>query len=264
MALGDQYNNNKKNYQPTVYSQYSLSNAQSELDPTKLAIRYWNNLLVFSIYPKIENSDVENPRWDFQNGISIYLSPFKALMFEKELIDFLKNPDTYNNRGVETSSGGLITISNGKDFNISSPLLMIRKTDSTGHVESSFAYQIRSKYFKSIRNFDEKEPEKTQIQYYDSIEIESLILILDQYTKAMSGAGAYAVIDNSKYDNSRINTKIGLIADKLGVEFKKNGGNKSSNSFFSKLGNGSSNSNDSKPESNFTPASLDDIDNMID
>ena len=36
----------------------------------------------------------------------------------------------------------------------------------------------------------------------------------------MSKADAYVVIDEMKYENSRINTKIGLIAESLGVEFK--------------------------------------------
>jgi hypothetical protein len=71
----------------------------------------------------------------------------------------------------------------------------------------------------------------------------------------MTGAIAYSFIEQNKYDNSRINTKLELIAEKLGVEFTggKYNNNKSSNSIFN-----------TKEPRNFSSATLDDISSQMD
>jgi len=167
-----------------------------------------------------------------------------------EILKFQENPELYNNLGVDIK-GGLVSISNGKEFGVLNPCLVIRKVnETTGAVESSYVYEFKTKFHYGIRNFDEKTSE-FDIVYYENIELDQLKTLLEQYYTAMTYATAYSVIDSSKFENSRVNTKLGLIAAKLGVEFKGGKGSESSGkSFF----------NNSKPsEKNFSSGTVDDI-----
>lgn len=70
-------------------------------------------------------------------------------------------------------------------------------------------------------------------------------------------------MDFAKYDNSRVQTKLDLIAGKLGVETKYNNSsnsNKSSNSFFSRQ---QESSGYSSGQSGYTNSTLDDIANSL-
>lgn len=255
MALGDNVNNqNKRNYSPVVYSQYRMSNTESVIDPTNLSTTFTNNMLKISIAPK-KTTAGDNIEWDHENGISAFLTHTKARMLYNEIETFQANPNAYSNLGV-VSGAGLISISNGKEFGINNPVLVIRKLDSsTGKVESSFAYEFKTEYNYYIRNFDESTADFDKI-YDASLELEQIKTLLKTYYEAMTGATAYSVIDNMKYDTSRMNTKIDLISEKLGIE-KATGGNynnsnKSSNSIFN-----------NKPARNFSQGTLDDIESQM-
>ena len=61
---------------------------------------------------------------------------------------------------------------------------------------------------------------------------------MDEYVKAMTGAISYSVMDMARFDVSRINTKIELVMNKLGIE-SKSSRQVSSESYFNKNGLGS-------------------------
>lgn len=256
MSLGDfsnnsNYNNNKKQYSPRVYSQYKMSNTESNVDATSLSPSFWNNLLVLSISPKKDTKD-GSIAFDHDNAATIYLSHTKARLLYDEICVFQQNPDMYSNVGVSSGSG-LITLSNGKEYGVNCPLLIISKINAeTGEIESSYAYQFKEDYHYTIRNFDKNTSEFDKI-YNNSVEIEQLKTLLVEYYKAMTGAYAYSVIDNMKYDISRINTKLDSCAEKLGVEYKsKSSNNRSSGSMF-----------DKKEGRSFNQSSLDDIEGLL-
>ncbi len=258
MALGDynNYENNKKenkDFQPSVYSPYRMSNLEG-IDPSALTFSYWSGILKLSIAPANRTNN-DTVTFDYKNAGVAYITHTKARILLNEILKFQENPELYNNLGVDIK-GGLVSISNGKEFGIANPCLVIRKVnETTGAVESSYIYEFKRKFHYGIRNFNEKTSE-FDIVYYENIELDQLKTLLEQYYMAMTYATAYSVVDSSKFENSRINTKIGLIAQKLGVEFKgsNSGDSSSGKSFFS---------NKSSEEKNFSSATLADIANEM-
>ena len=245
MSLGTYNNTNSNknnNYSPVVYSPYRMSNAESDVDQTALGFSFWNNMLKISIAPKKQNTN--EIAFDFDNAVVIYLSHTKARILYEEICNFQKNPGLIN-AGVPSGSA-LITISNGKEFGSATPCLVIRKINTeSGSTEASYAYQFKTDYHYGIRNYNEKDGSFDKVSTeYNFLEIEQLKTLLMEYYTAITGAVAYSVIDQMKYDVSRFNTKCNLIAEKLGVEFKggeKASSPKSSTSYFnSKSSTGSS------------------------
>lgn len=258
MSLGSNYNNDnqKKQYNPTVYSSYRMNNAESTVDPTCLTFTYWNNTLKVSICPK-KNTGNDDISFDMDNCISVHLNHTKARILANELKLFLKDPETYNSSGVPVGASGLITISNGKEYGVSNPCLTIRKLDENGKISSSFAYQFKTDYYFSIRGYSETGDFHKEFGEYSNLEITQMITLLEEYFRAMTGAIAFTVIDQTKYENTRVNNKLEAIGLKLGVEFgnKSGGGTKKYNSSGSYFNNNSGNTS-STPS--YNAASLDD------
>lgn len=248
MALGNYNNNDKKNnYDPTVYCPFKFTNPNSEIDATALSFHYWNNALVLTITPKKENSNAEYTEWDKENAIKITLTHRKARMLHDEIINYLDNKVNANH-GVPSGSG-LVYISDGKEFGKNGLCLVIRKINpDTGAMEASIAYQFRADVHYAIRNYSEAGNQHDKI-YYDRVEVDELLTILKSYYESITGAVAYSVLSNMKYDTSRMNTKIGLMMEKLGIE-SKGGYNKPSGSVF----------NNTEPRNYSNP---DDLDSMM-
>jgi hypothetical protein len=182
MALGDTYNNNKNDknkFSPSVYSPYKMGNADSVVDPSVLYATFWNNMLKLSIAPRKQTSNASDVAYDYDNAISVYLTHTKANMLFQEIAEYEKNPDLYNYSGV-SSGQGLISISNGREFGVNSPCIVIRKINpETGAEDSSYVYQFKQDYHYSIRNYDPKTNEFDKI-FYNKLEIEELKILLQQ------------------------------------------------------------------------------------
>lgn len=238
MALGDYNNNNqKKYYEPILYSPYGTSNTEG-VDPSALSYQFYNGLLKISISPmKVGAKPGDKQMWDHDNGISAWLTHVKAQILHDEIIYVLNHPDEINNSGVPTGSDGLISFSNGKELNVSSPCLIIRKIDqNTGSPTSVYAYQFKDNYHSAIRNFNPDNPQQYDSYTYKNFEIDQLLTILSEFARSSCGAYAYATMNAFKYDINRNNTKMQLIMDKLGIESNpeySKGGNRGGNSFFS-------------------------------
>lgn len=268
MALGDTYNNNeKKNYSPSVTAGYRFSNPESTIDKTSLSFTYWNKLLKVSIAPKKDTGD-DTIAFDHDNAGSVYLSHTKALIFYNEIIKFLedyKAGRAPKNVGVSSGSEGLIYICNGEEFNADGPCLVIRKIDEKGNPTSTFVYEFRRGVHASVVNYTEKNA-SFESRFYDQLEIEQFAILLKNYYESMTMAIAYSIQEAGKYDNSRMNTKLKLIGDKLGVEFAKQGGNDRNrsvnSSYFSNARSTESSSNNTYTgmSSSYESGSLDDLD----
>lgn len=260
MALGSTYNNNKQQYSPTVYSNYKMSNTKSEIDKTSISFTFWNNSLKISIAPMKATTD-NSISFDFENAVAIYLNHTKARMLAHEIEMFMTDPKKYNSSGVP-SGQGLITISNGSEFGVKGACLVIRKINAEGQVESSYAYQFKNEYYYSVRNYQEKDSKFDQCyEDYVSLEIEQLLTLLKTYYEAMSSAMAYSVVDSMKFDHSRINTKLELIANKLGIQMGKGGnGGQRQESYFNRAAGSSSNTGSG---ASYNRASVDDIANEL-
>lgn len=266
MALGDTYNNNeKKNYSPSVTAGYRFSNPESNIDKTSLSFAYWNKLLKISIAPKKE-TEGDIIAFDYENAGTIYLSHTKAFIFYKEIRKFLDNyaeGNTDFNVGVNSGKEGLIYICNGKEFNAEGPCLVIRKIDETGHSTSDYVYEFKRGVHSSIVNY-EASTCNFESRFYDLIELEQFMNLLKSYYEAMTMANAYSVQEANKYDTSRMNTKLKIIGEKLGVEFKSgqyNSNRSSNSSYFSnaKPTQQSSANNSYSPNASYETGTLDDL-----
>lgn len=264
MALGDTYNNNeRKNYSPSVTSAYGFGNAESTIDKTRLSFAFWNKLLKISIAPKKETTD-DSISYDYENAGTVYLSHTKALIMYNEIIKFLedyKAGKAPNNVGVSSGSDGLIYICNGKEFNADGPCLVIRKIDEKGHSTSTYVFEFRRGVHSSVINYDDKTA-KFESRFYDELEIEQFAIVLKNYYESMTMATAYSVMEAQKYDTSRMNTKLKIIGEKLGVEFNKPGNEKTravNSSYFSNAKPTESH-NYSGISSSYESGSLDDLD----
>jgi hypothetical protein len=267
MSLGNSYDNNKRNntvYDPTVYSPYKMNNAEGTVDQTCISFSFWNNSLKISISPKKANTGSEGQiLFDYDNGISIYLSHSKARILAEEIKKFISDPETYDNSGVP-SGQGLITVSTGKEYGSPSPLIIIRKISETGEVMSSFAYQTKHDYYFAVRGYSEKNGFSKDSESYSNLELLQLVTLLEEFYKASTCATAYTVVDQLKYEHNRQRTVLNSIANKLGVEYgggNGNGNNRryNSTSYFNNNSGGNS-SGYSAQSNSYTQATLDDID----
>lgn len=261
MAFGN-YNNNKKQgpYDPTVYSPYKFNNARSTVDQTQLSIQFWNNSLRILIAPKNADSPEDQPTFDIKNSISVYLNHAKARMLYDVLKNFMANPEKYDNTGVVAGSS-FISFTTGKDFGSKFPLVIIRKVDESGNITSSFAYEVKGDYHFAVKGFTEKSKEYDKI-FYPSLELDSLLTVLDEFVKAESRAMAYSVLDAFKFDQYRTSIKINRIGEKLGLDMSvsSSGSQRSSStSFFSRDNNGASSNSGSEYNAEYTSATLEDL-----
>lgn len=238
--------NQKRYYEPIVYSPYGSSNTDG-IDPSAISYTFYNGLLKIAIAPmKAGAKPTDKQIWDHDNEIAVWLTHQKASVFAEEIKYVLSHPDEINNSGVATGSDGLISFSNGKEFGVAVPCLVIRKIDpENGSVQSVYVYQFKDAHYNAIRNFDPSNPSNYDKVPHVQLEVNKLITILEDYARYISGAAAYSSMYYNKYDTSRMNTKIGLIMDKLGIEQNaeyshknNNGGNRS---FFTQSNNGGSN-----------------------
>lgn len=250
MALGDN-NNGKKYYEPLIYSPYGTSNVDG-VDPSALSYQFYNGLLKISISPMLPNAKPGDRKlWDTDNQISVWLTQSKAKILHDEILYALDHPDECNNGGVASGAEGLISFSNGKELGATSPCLVIRKINQSGEVMAVYAYQFKTEHHKSVRNFKPEAPSQYDTHMYPMLEIENLLNILEDYSRQISGATAYAVMNGMKYDINKMNTKFSLIMDKLGIEQSNYYNGRNSNTSY--FNGGNSNQNNQAP-SNFMPS----------
>ena len=225
MSLGDQtYNNNKGEMpkRPTVSSPYMFTNTFSTVDPSRITFAFWNRSLKITITPMIGKNDDGVATYDKDNAISAYFTHTKAYIMANEIRKFLSDPITYNSSGV-ISGETLVTISNGEEFNTAGVYLVIRKIDKeTGKTLSSYAYQFRTDFYNSVRNYDQNSVQfTTEFEEYSNLEITQLLALLDSYVEAMTYAQAYAVIDSADYNYNQMMNRINDICACLGIEQKQ-------------------------------------------
>lgn len=265
MSLGSTYNNNQNvnRNEPnvTVYSNYRMNNAESQIDATCLTTKFWKQSLCLGIYPR-KNTGNDEVAFDMDNGLVIYLSHTKARILKHELELFLQDPVNYNGVGVPSGQCA-VTISNGVEYGKNTPVLTIRKLNSeTGEVLSSFAYEFKRNYYYSIRNYDGKDFTMSYDDY-NNLEIEQLITLLDEYSKASTNAVAFSVMDQQKFNNNKMNNTMNAIAEKLGVEMNTNNYSQRRNGGGNYFNNHANNSNSggysSSSNVSYGAATIDDL-----
>lgn len=262
MALGSGYDygsnndNNKKQYRsPEVYSAYYTSNKEG-VDPSALSYSFWNGMLKISIAPMLKNP-TEKKIWDTKNSGTVFLTHRLARILYHEAKKVLAGEQM--NGGVRSGDEGLISFSNGKEVGSDNHCLIIRNVQGDGTITATYVYEFREGFHNGICNF-RADTSAFDRSFYDNIEIDEFLSVLDQFSTQMSKVTAYTVVDELKYEHSRINTKIGLVAEALGVEFKggdNSGGKSGKNSSY--FDGGGNNSSSSKPAKSTRQTTLEDI-----
>ncbi len=231
MAFNNPNNNSNNNeYSPIVYSAYATGNSEG-IDPSQLNYSFVNRLLKISISP-LKQDNGNEIAYDHQNAAVVWLTHTKARTLVKEIKKVLNGEIT--NGGVVTGSNGLIRFSDGKELGIDGYCLIINKLNEDGEIQASYSYQFKKKHHYGVENFNPQDSSHKKV-YYDLTEIDQLMDLLTDYSRAMSGAMAYSVLDYDRRETGRFITKIDLIMSKLGVEYKTGMTSRSSqSSFFSK------------------------------
>ena len=235
MALGD---NKKQNYENTFYSRLKFTNYDEK---KMLTFSFWKGFLKVAI----NNMKESATGVEYEELSVIHLSPVKAQILKEQLVTFrsMKDSATTNKSfGVDTGIGetkNFIAIGNipsSKEDDIQRTLF-IGKVDINGNLLECNNFNFNHQYHFGIEWSDVKSM-KFDTTYQDNTELDLFIVLLDEYIKAITGATAYSVMDMGRFDNSRINTKIELVMNKLGIETKSSK-QASSESYFNKNGLGS-------------------------
>ena len=257
MALGDNTNNRKQNYEETYYSRLKFTNYE---DKKMVSFSYWKGFLKICI----NNVKESGVGVEYDEIAAIHLSPTKAHILKEQLIYFRNMEDsatTNKSFGVDTGIGetkNFIAIGNtaSSTENDAQRVLSIGKVDINGNLLEGNEFNFNHQYHFGIEWSNLQAMECTT-NYNDNTELDMLIILLEQYVIAMTGATAYSVMDLGRFNNSRINTKIELVMNKLGIETKSSK-QASSESYFNKNGLGAASpENNNRARSQRT--SIDDI-----
>lgn len=216
MALGNNYDNNKKDqYMPVYYSAYNTGNPNG-VDPSALNYSFYNRMLKLSISPVKMNTG-DKISYDHDNAAVVWITHTKARMLRDEIIKVMKGE--ISNGGVNTGVEGLVRFCDGKEFGINNYCLVINKVNESGEVTSSYAYEFKTKHHFAVENFDPKDSSHKKV-YNNDLEVQQLIDLLESYYIAMTGAMAYSVMDANRFTTNTNNSKIDLIMSKMGIEYK--------------------------------------------
>ena len=233
MAAFSSYGNQNQ-ISPTLYG-YSLFNKESTIDKTMMSFSMWKTTIKMAIYPLIESDD-DQIKYDRKNGIAIYLTPQKAMMFAQILKEFRDKWQTDDLKKVDNSgivSGqSLVAVCSPQFFNKDSkttgPSIVVRRVTDDGHVEASYAYECKVNFYNAIKDYDEKTGKyKQDFAQFNNVELDTIIMQLESYFSAMTNTVAFTVAES-------LYPTLDKIASKLGVDLNSNynGGQYKSNSYF--------------------------------
>lgn len=237
---------------PEVYSGYSLFNTNKEL-PEELhaciTFSYWKSFIKISIARRDPKSfGKDKPSFDMDNKLSIYIKHQKARMFAQEIRKFFSGEDTRINVGIG-SGNAVIVVTNIDNV----PAISIRTAAENGDFNN--ATYICNQRYDVIYDHDADSFNFTSdFDSYKNIEVEVIARQLEDFANAVNNAIAYSVIDNTAYNNYKLNNNINAIATKLGVDLtnKSNNAKRGYNSF-----------NNTNSTSSFSKSTLDDLDEAI-
>lgn len=252
MALGNNYDNNKREQLPVYYSAYNIGNKDG-IDPSALGYSFYNRMLKLSISPlKMNNGDKVS--YDHENAAIVWLTHTKARILHDEILKVLNGE--ISNGGVPTGAEGLVRFIDGKELGVPGYCLVINKVNEAGEVTASYAYEFKTKHHYAVENFDPKDSSHKKV-YHNDIEIKQLLDMLQSYYMAMTGAVAYSVMDATRFTTNTANTKMDLIMSKMGIEYKP--GTTSRPSYSGSFFDGSSSSS-SDSDRSMRAATMDDLD----
>lgn len=256
MAIGDYGNNNSNGnsrnngvYEATCYSRYRFKN-----DNSSLTITYKMGLIVLEI-SEVDSSDGYKP----VPKAKIYLSPIKAKMLVEQIGAFLeyktsKKIDPNKAFGVNAGMAEKVSYIGFSTDDELHNIITIGKFDGNGTITESATFTFAKDYNYSLEWNNIKSNDLSKV-FHNEVELDMLRTALIDFSRAMSGAYAYANIDTARYENARDHYRIDSILDKLGIERRSSG---NGNSY-----SGGSNNYLSNASSSSKSTSIDDIEDLL-
>ena len=215
------YNNNDKTPTVSTYSSIVFSNPESKIMASRFSISYLNKVMKVSIALRNNaGSNDEYATYDSDNQVSVYLSNIKAVLLRDMLIKMKTDP-TIHNVCVE-SKNGLLKIFDGAEYGVQNPCISISFADESGNI-TEVIYETKA--HECAYNYSNGE---FSTEIFKNIEIDTFIMVLDQYYKSSSYAIAATIAESNMYRREAQNSLIKAIAEKVGV--KPQSGNKQYNS----------------------------------
>lgn len=232
MALGDPNNNNEGNGKIVIshFSEYGSANSTGQSASSRLLFSFYGRTLKVAIAPMIRMEN-DRPVYEYskENSGVAYLNHTKARILREAILS-MKEDSSISNVGVPTSNK-LITFTNGKELGIDTPALIIRELDPNGQVLSTYIYEFRTNNdYYSVNNFVAETSAYDKV-FYNNIEVDQFLDLLEQYYKAATGAYAYATTE-AIVNCREVGGAIRDIASQVGVPNNTSRPNYSNRSFF--------------------------------
>jgi hypothetical protein len=208
------YNNNQGGSRPIsqTFTPISFPNATSKIMGSKLAISYFNQLLKISISKAVNNGG-DNISFDYKNSKDVYLSYAKAKIL-RDLITKKLLTGEVDNVAIETNKG-LIKVSNGKEYKSDTPVIAIIAVSNNNAAAEEYIYQTKGATYGGAYNY--KSPGKYTSYMDDMFEINTFVMVLEQYYYASSYAIAASVMEANMYKHEGSKQLLRAIASKVGA-----------------------------------------------
>jgi hypothetical protein len=245
MAIGENFNENGTNSQGTgknsrEYSYFPRLRIRKDQAKSSLSFEFRSGLLQF----KITEMDDNGFSWNKDSAAVIYLSPTKAMLLADQVKRFRAYlaEDKIDENVAFGVNGGMGEKISYIAFHANADKVIfvtIGKFDGNGAIIESSTVELNKDYHYALDWANLNKMDITRV-YDNSIELNQIIYLLEDFSRYMNGAAAYAQADLTRYDLGRVLGKLDPIYDKLGIERLNQGGrsyqNRGTNNFLNNTG----------------------------
>lgn len=216
------YNNNQQDRRPTVqtFTPITFSNPESKVCQSRFSVSYFNNLMKIDIAPRInQGSNDQFAKYDNDNPVTVYVSYTKAKILHDAIMHMINNSDIHN-VCIELKNG-LLRVSDGVEFGSQNFCIAITYAANNGNDTNTIIYETKTDPYYAAYNYKDNQYSTLQ---YPQTEINTFIMVLEQYYLASSYAVAATVKESNMYMNNGRKNLLNAMAEKLGVDTKSNNG----------------------------------------
>lgn len=218
MAYSDMYDNNKqknKLYDRPTTNGLVFENPNSTVDPSRIKISYWNNMIKLVIEPKLNNGS-QIPEWDKTNSIAAFITPARAMTL-LEAIKKLETEESTKSAGVLCKES-MLKISKGHEFGKPGMYIVIEKVAGRDDLTpiSTYIYECGG----SVNEYLIQVDGSSQFVPVELIDYEFIKVTLAEFVTASTGAIASSVCLENSYNANHTKEYLRAIAQNLGVEIQ--------------------------------------------
>lgn len=215
MAYNDMDNNNTKNplYDKPTTNGPVFENAESSVDPSRIRLSYWNNMIKVTIEPKLNNGS-QIPEYDKNNSISAFLTPSRAITLTEALKE-LKANDNVKYVGVLCKES-MLRVSKGYEFGKPGLYMVIEKVAGRDDLNpiSTYIYEFGGALNEFVMDIDGEQ----KFSAINTVDFTIFENTLAEFIKASTGAIAGSVLTVNSYNTNLVKERLNAIATNLGIE----------------------------------------------